>query len=159
MKKFVNFYVLALIIFIIVGVSGFSFSKTDNPEQEIEQLALEKTPGYATMRAIEQMTKEQQLENAILDIQVTPKEDGEIVQVDMQSSEFMSEKTLLKDSYNMLLNIAEQPQITAFTFIWHQPVKNKNKVVLTMSFDRQALDKVKAVHYEKLPEIATDFQK
>ncbi|MCT6925866.1 hypothetical protein [Metasolibacillus sp.] len=158
MKKFVNFYLLLLVVFIIVGISGFSFSKNENPEQAVEELALENTPGYATMRTIEEMTKEQQLEDAILDIQVTPKLDAETVVMEMQSSEFMSQDTLLKDSYNMLVKIADEPQITEFTFIWHQPVKNKNQVVLSMSFDRVALNQLPTITYSDLASIAKTFE-
>ncbi|KYG90872.1 hypothetical protein MHH70_07715 [Metasolibacillus sp. FSL H7-0170] len=158
MKKFVNFYLLIVVLFIIVGLSGFSSSKKENPEQAVEEIALENTPGYATMRAIEAMTKEQQLENAILDIQVIPKPNEEIVIVEMQSSEFMSLDTLLKDSYNMLIKISDVPQITEFTFIWQQPVNNKNHVALSMTFDRAGLDKIPTVAYSDLASIAKDFK-
>ncbi|WP_042471306.1 hypothetical protein [Bacillus ndiopicus] len=158
MKKFVNFYLILLVLFIVVGISGFSSSKNKNPEQTVEEIALEKTPGYATMRTIEEMTKDQQLENAVLDIQVTPKKNEEVVVVEMQSSEFMSFDTLLKDSYNMLAKIADAPQITEFTFIWQQPVKNKNHVVLSMTFDRAGLDKIPTIAYSDLASIANTFE-
>ncbi|MEC1178778.1 hypothetical protein P9B03_09815 [Metasolibacillus meyeri] len=158
MKKFVNIYLFLLVVFIIVGISGFSFSKNENPEQVVEELALENTPGYATMRTIEEMTKDQQLENAILDIQVTPKPDGETVMLEMQSSEFMSLDTLLKDSYNMLVKIADESQIAEFTFIWQQPVKNKNQIALSMTFDRAGLDQLSTVTHNNLASIAKNYE-
>lgn len=157
MQKFVKFYIILLAIFIGLGLLGFSIKK-DETKEDAEATAIENTPGYATMAAINEMTKEQQLQDAVLDIQVLPDKNNEIVLVKMQSSEFMNADILLKDSYNMLKNIAQSKQIVEMTFVWHQVLHNKNTEVLSMTFDRTALDKIQDISYNELSSIATKFE-
>ncbi|MEO4054284.1 hypothetical protein [Solibacillus sp. CAU 1738] len=158
MKKFVNFYIVLLVLFIVLGLFGISITNDKETEDVIEKNVLENTPGYETMLAISEMTKEQQLQDAVLDIQVTPEKNNEIVLVKMQSSEFMTADILLKDSYNMLVKIANSPQIAEFTFVWYQVINSENTEVLTMTFDRAALDQLQAVSYKDLATIATVFE-
>lgn len=157
-QKFVKFYIILIAIFIGLGLLGFSITKDDKTPEELEAKTIKQTPGYATMIEISEMTKEQQLQDAVLDIQVQPDQNKDIALVKLQSSEFMSSDILLKDSYNMLQNIAQSKQIAEITFVWYQVIQNKNTEVLTMTFDRTALDQINNVSYTDLSSIATDFE-
>ena len=158
MQKFVKFYILLLVIFIGLGLLGFSITKDDEVSDELEAQAIKQTPGYETMLAISEMTKEQQLQDAVLDIQVQPDQNNDIVLIKLQSSEFMSSDILLKDTYNMLQNIAQSKKIAEITFIWYQVLHNKNTEVLTMTFDRTSLDQISKVSHTDLSNIATNYE-
>ena len=159
MRKFVKFYIILLVIFIGLGLLGFSITKDAETPEELEAKTMQQTPGYATMVAISEMTKEQQLQDAVLDIQVQPDQDHDIALVKLQSSEFMNSDILLKDSYNMLQNIALSKQIAEITLVWYQVIDNNNTEVLTMTFDRTALDQISDVSYSDLSSMAKAYEK
>lgn len=159
MRKFTNIYMLIITLLIIFGVIGVLFVGEPNAPEEVSQTTINNTPGYSTMVSVAEIAGHQLLENAILDIQVTPKETAQDVTIDLQSSEFMTEDTLLKDSYNILQDMGKIEDISTVTLIWHMLVKNDNTVVLTIKFTKEGLQQLQTDSYTVLPKIASTYEK
>ena len=136
-----------------------SDAPSEEQQQKSEELAMQKTPGYATMTAVEQIANTHLLENAILNIQVTPKDDKEDVLLQLQTTEFLTEDILLKNTYNLLQDIRQVETLHTFTVAWFALINSENTEVLTLTFDHQALQQAATVSYNELPSIVTDYRK
>lgn len=136
---------------------------SDKPSEEelasLEEQAAKKTPGYATMTSIAEIAEKHLMENSILDIQVSPKEKGEDALLQLQTTEFLTEDTLLKNTFNMLQDIQKIHTLDTFTITWFMLVENENEEVLTLSFKREQLDRVQTIYYADLPTIASKYKK
>ncbi|MFF5996948.1 hypothetical protein AAGS61_19740 [Lysinibacillus sp. KU-BSD001] len=160
-RKFTKLYMVLLFFLIIVG--GINIFMVDEPsdqqQNQLENKVTQTTPGYSTMTTIAQISTTHLLENAILDIQVTPTDDKEDVLLQLQTSEFLTEDMLLKNTYNMLQDIQKIETIDTFTFAWYMLIKSENTEVLALTLDREGLNKVVTTSYQALPTIATDYKK
>ena len=96
-RKFTLGYMALLIVFIIAGIFMIIFS-SNNETPEIDESQIDKTPGLGTMLQIQDILTQQQLDSSILNIEVSP---DQIVIIDLQGNDFVSEDMLLKDSYNI----------------------------------------------------------
>ena len=159
MRKFTNIYMLIIAILIIFGGIGVLFFGEPNALEEVSQTTINKTPGYSTMVSVAEIVSDQLLENDILDIQVTPKKTAQDITLKLQSSEFMTEDTLMKDSYNILQDMVNIGSISTVTLKWHMLVKNDNTVVLTMTFTEDGLQQLQTKAYTALPFLATTYIK
>lgn len=160
-RKFTKLYIVLLLGFIVIGGVTFFISgePSEEQQQKSEEITEQKTPGNATMVAVAQIANTHLLENAILDIQVTPKDEKESVLLQLQTTEFLTEDMLLKNTYNLLQDIRELETIDTFTVAWFMLINSENTEALTLSFDRQALEQTANVPYTELPSIATDYIK
>ena len=159
MRKFTNIYMLIIALLIVFGVIGVLFIGEPNAPEEVSQTMINKTPGYSTMVSVADIVSHQLLEDAILDIQVTPKETAQDITLKLQSNEFMTEDTLLKDSFNILQDMVNIEDISSVTLIWHMLVKNDNTVVLTMTFTKDGIQQLQTKAYTALPLLATTYEK
>ena len=152
--------VLLLCLIVIGSVTFFiSDAPSEEQQQKSEEMVMQKTPGYETMTAVAQITNTHLLENAILNIQVTPKDEKEDVLLQLQTTEFLTEDTLLKNTYNLLQDIRQIETIDTFTVAWFALIASENTEVLTLTFNRQALQQVATISYKELPSIVTDYKK
>lgn len=160
-KKFTNLYMVLLLGLIVIGsVTLFILdTPSEQQQQKSEEIAMQKTPGYETMTVVIEISNTHFLENDILDIQVTPKDDKENVLLQLQTTEFLTEDILLKNTYNLLQDIRKIETIDTFTVTWFMLIKSENTEVLTLTFDRQALEQVAKISYNELPSITTDYRK
>ena len=160
-RKFTNFYIMLLVGLIVIGVETFFISDPPSEEQQqkSEEIAMQKTPGYETMSDVTQIANMKLLEDAILNIQVTPKDGKEDVLLQLQTTEFLTEDMLLKNTYNLLQDIREIETIHTFTVAWFMLIKSENTEILTLTFDRQALEQTATISYDELPNITTDYIK
>ena len=160
-RKFTKLYMVLLLGLIVIGGVMFFISDAPSEEQQqkSEELAMQKTPGYATMTAVAQIANTHLLENAILDIQVTPKDEQEDVLLQLQTTEFLTEDILLKNTYNLLQDIRQIETLDTFTVAWFALINSENTEVLTLTFDHQALQQAATVSYNELPSIVTDYKK
>lgn len=160
-RKFTKLYIVLLFALIGIGSATFFMSKTPSEQQlqQSEEMAKEKTPGYETMTTVAQIANTHLLENAILNIQVTPKDSKEDVLLQLQTTEFLTEDMLLKNTYNLLQDIRQIKTLDTLTVAWFAVINNENIEVLTMTFDHQALQQVATTSYKALPSIVTDYQK
>lgn len=160
-RKFTKLYIILLLALIGIGSVTFFISNTPSEEQlqQSEEMAKQKTPGYETMTTVAQTANTHLLENAILNIQVTPKDSKEDVLLQLQTTEFLTEDMLLKNTYNLLQDIRQIKTLDTFTVAWFAVINSENTEVLTMTFDHQALQQVATISYKALPSIVTDYQK
>ena len=160
-RKFTKLYMVLLLGLIVIGGVTFFISVEPSEDQEIksEEMAMQKTPGYETMTAVAQIANTHLLENAILNIQVTPKDDKEDVLLQLQTTEFLTEDILLKNTYNLLQDIRKIETIDTFTVAWFALINSENTEVLTLTFNRQALEQAAKISYNELPSIVTDYRK
>ena len=93
-RKFTLGYMALLIVFIIVGIFMVLFS-SNNETPEIDESLIKKTPGLGAMLQIKEILTQQQLDSSIIDIEVSP---DQIVIIELQGNDFVSEDMLLKDS-------------------------------------------------------------
>ena len=158
-RKFTKLYIILLFAFIGIGSVTFFISNTPSEEQlqQAEEVTKEKTPGYETMTTVAQIANTHLLENAILNIQVTPKEQKEVVLLQLQTTEFVTEDMLLKNTYNLLQDIQQIKTLDTFTVAWFAVINNENTEVLTMTFNDEALQQVATISYKELPSIVTDY--
>ncbi len=77
----------------------------------------------------------------------------------LQTTEFLTEDILLKNTYNLLQDIRQIETIDTFTVAWFALINSENTEVLTMTFDRQALQQAATISYKELPSIVTDYKK
>ena len=160
-RKLTNLYMVLLLGLIVIGGVTFFISGTPSKEQQqkSEELTMQKTPGYETMMNVAHIANTHLLENAILDIQVTPMDDKEDVLLQLQTTEFLTEDILLKNTYNLLHDIREIETIDQFTIAWLALINGENTEVLTMTFNQQALQQATTVSYTELPNIVTNYRK
>ena len=160
-RKFTKLYIVLLLALIGIGSATFFRSNTPSEEQlqQAEEMAKEKTPGYETMTTVAQIANTHLLENAILNIQVTPKDRKEDVLLQLQTTEFLTEDMLLKNTYNLLQDIRQIETIGTFTIAWFAVINGENMEVLTMTFNDEALQQAATISYKELPNIVTDYQK
>ncbi|MER2113863.1 MAG: hypothetical protein ABS960_14315, partial [Solibacillus isronensis] len=78
-----------------------------------------------TMLMLTEIVLKQFVENIMLNIEIIPVDEKQNVIVSLRASEFLSETTLLKDSYNLLNEIQHVEEINNITLKWFMPVKNK----------------------------------
>ena len=160
-RKFTKLYMVLLLGLIVIGGVTFFRSGTlsEEQQQKSEELSMQKTPGYATMMNVAEIANTHLLENAILDIQVTPMDDKEDVLLQLQTTDFLTEDILLKNTYNLLHDIREIETIDQFTIAWFALINSENTEVLTMTFNQQALQQATTVSYTELPNIVTNYRK
>ena len=152
--------VLLLGLIVIGSVTFFrSGTLSEEQQQKSEELTIQKTPGYETMMNVAEIANTHLFENAILDIQVTPMDGKEDVLLQLQTTEFLTEDILLKNTYNLLHDIREIETIDSFTIAWFALINGENTEVLTMIFNEQALQQATTVSYTELPNIVTDYKK
>ncbi len=77
----------------------------------------------------------------------------------LQTTEFLTEDILLKNTYNLLQDIRQIETINTFTVTWFALITSENTELLTLTFNRQALEQVAKISYNELPNIATDYKK
>ncbi|MEK4228528.1 hypothetical protein [Solibacillus sp. FSL H8-0538] len=159
MKNFKRLFIFIFILLICLGIISLTFTSEPNTPEEIGQTTVDKTPSYGTMVAVTEIANNQLLENAILDLQVSQQEKEQDVVLHLQSSEFMDEDTLLKDTYNMLQQIKTLEAVATFTFVWHMLVRNDNIEVLTLTFSRDTLQQLPTISYRELASIASYYHK
>ena len=158
MKKFSKFYLIILVMFIISGLlARFFLNSTEEDVQEAELEAAATIPGYETMLHIQQVATEQQLQDALINIEVAQQGELNSAVVHIQSNEYMTEEILLKDSYNMLTKLSNLEQLASVHFIWYKPVNNKNSVVLDFVLDNTMLNALSNYTYKDIPTIASSY--
>ena len=160
-RKFTKLYIVLLLALIAIGSVTFFISNTPSEEQlqQSEEIAKQKTPGSETMTTVAQIANTHLLENAILNIQVTPKDQKEDVLLQLQTTEFLTEDMLLKNTYNLLQDIRQIETLDTFTVAWFAVINSENTEILTMTFNHQALQQAATISYKSLPSIVTDYQK
>ena len=150
-----------LLALIVIGGIGIFLSKEPSEEElaGLEEEAANKTPGYATMMSLSKIVEKHMLENPVLDIQVSPQGDREEALLLLQTTEFSTEDSLLKNTFNMLQDIQHIEILDSFTITWCTLIEEENVEMLTLAFDREGLDRIQAVNYTELPTIAVDYYK
>lgn len=160
-RKFTKLYMVFLLILIVIGGVGIFLS--DKPDEDdlasLEEQAAKKTPGYATMTSLAQIAEKHLLEDSILDIQVSPNGNREDALLQLQTTEFLTEDTLLKNTFNMLQDVQKVDTLNTFTIAWFMQEESENVEVLTLTIDRKTLDQLHTVRYNDLPEIASSYEK
>ena len=159
--KFNKTYIILLLALIVIGLVAFFLLDAPSEEQpqQREEIAEQTPPGYETMVSVAQITNTHLLENAILNIQVTPKDAQEDVSLQLQTTEFVTEDTLLKNTYNLLQDIRQIETLATFTIAWFAVINGENTDVLTMTFDDEALQQFTTISYNELRNIATSYVK
>lgn len=112
-----------------------------------------------TTTAIATIVTKQLLENAILNITIAPHQDGQHVELLLQSNEFVDEATLLMDTYNILHDAQDIEHIEQITVRWHRLVENKNTEVLTLTVSKGTLATLSDSTHESLPALADRYEK
>ena len=160
-RKFTKLYIILLFAFIGIGSVTFFIAKTPSEDQlqQSEEMAKQKTPGYETMTTVAQIANTHLLENAILNIQVAPKDQKEDILLQLQTTEFLTEDMLLKNTYNLLQDIRQIETLDTFTVAWFAVINGENTEFLTMTFDHQALQQAATISYKELPNFVTDYQR
>ena len=112
-----------------------------------------------TMTTVSDIVLNQFLENIILNINLTPVDKKFDVDLYLQANEFISEETLLKNSYSILKPVQQIKAIHDFTIKWHMLVKNRNTEVLTLSFNEKTISSIENFSYADLKQSATTYRK
>lgn len=154
---------IALLIFVCaVSVQYIIKMKNSDQEETIIEAKASMTQEQLkthTMLILTEIVLKQFVENIMLNIEIIPVDDKQSVIVSLQASEFLSETTLLKDSYNLLKEIQHVEEINNITLKWFMPVKNKNTEILTVTFDDEALIAFNEISYKDIPQSATQYIK
>lgn len=154
---------IALLIFVCaVSVQYIIKMKNSDQEETIIEAKASMTQEQLkthTMLMLTEIVLKQFVENLMLNIEIIPVDDKQSVIVSLQASEFLSETTLLKDSYNLLKEIQHVEEINNITLKWFIPVKNKNTEILTVTFDDEALIAFNEISYKDIPKSATQYIK
>lgn len=158
MRKFTKVYMIILVIFICFGVIGIIFTDEPNDTAEIDQATIDKTPGYETMTAVANIASEQLRENALLDIEVSPQAMNQEVVVHLQSNEFMTEDTLLQDSYRLLEEFQKLEDVATFKIIWYMLISDANTEVLSLAFSHDSLEDLATLSYKEIKSLATSYE-
>lgn len=152
-----------LTIFISILLVQFTMNyinseKTKRIEEAKVQISPEELQTQTTI-AITDIILNQLLENVILNIDFIHHKGQQDVSLYLQGREFVSEDTLLKDSYNILKEISKNETIRDFTFKWYMLVNNKNTEILTLSFSQNTIAQVNSLSYKQLKQLATQYEK
>ena len=159
MKKFSKFFLIILVIFIVGGLSArFFISTSEEDEKLAEDEAANSIPGYDTLLHIQQIAEQQQLENALLDVQIDTNGERNSALIKMQSNEFMEHDTLLKDSFDMLTKLNQVEQLDEVTYIWYKPVNNQNTTALTFTLSNEGLNQLMGHTYREIETFATHYE-
>jgi|GEM_PF-6158532 len=154
---------IALLIFVCaVSVQYIIKMKNSDQEETILEAKASMTQEQLkthTMLLLTEIVLKQFVENIMLNIEIIPVDEKQNVVVSLQASEFLSETTLLKDSYNLLKEIQNVEEINDITLKWFMPVKNKNTEILTITFDDEALVDFDEISYKDIPHASTHYIK
>ena len=154
---------IALLIFVCaVSVQYIIKMKNSDQEETIIEAKASMTQEQLkthTMLMLTEIVLKQFVENIMLNIEIIPVDEKQNVIVSLKASEFLSETTLLKDSYNLLNEIQHVEEINNITLKWFMPIKNKNTEILTVTFDDEALDAFNDNSYKDIPQSATQYIK
>ncbi len=160
-RKFTKFYMVLLLALIVIGGAGIFLSKEPSEEElaGLEEETADKTPGYATLTVLSQIVEENMPEAPVLDIQVSPQGEQEEALLLLQATEFSTEDALLQNTFNLLQDIRQIDTLRSFTITWCTLKEEENEEVLTLTFNREGLDRIQAIDYTELPSIAADYYK
>ena len=163
MNKFFKVILIFLTFFISILLVQFTMTyinseKNDKVGEVKVPLSPEELQTQTTI-AITDIILNQLLENVILNIDFKPHKDQHDVSLYLQGREFVSEDTLLKDSYNILKDVSKNETIRNFTLKWYMLVKNKNTEILTLSFSQDTIAQVDSLSYKQLKKLATHYEK
>lgn len=156
MKKFSMIYTGILALFIVVGIGMIIFSEKDGDSIQINEKQKKNTPGLNTMLEIQQIIENQQLEQYLLNIEVSNENKFHSVLIELQGNDFTTEDTLLKDAYNIFLDASSIYQLSQIEMIWHDA---KNEVVLSLTLTKEDMEQLASKSYADLPTIATKFER
>lgn len=160
-RKFTKLYIVFLAGLIVIG--GVSIFLSGKPSEEelagLEEQTAKKTPGYATMTSLSQIAEKHLMDDAVLDIQVSPNDNQEEALLQLQTTEFATEDALLKNTFNILQDVQKLESLNTFTISWFRLQESKNTEVLSLTLTREALDQVHTIRYSELPAIASVYEK
>lgn len=163
MNKFFKIMLIFLTIFISILLVQFTMNYFDSENtKKIEEAKSPLSPEELqteTTIAITDIILNQLLENVILNIDFIQHNEQQDVSLYLQGREFVSEDTLLKDSYNILKEISKIKTIRDFTFKWYMLVKNQNTEILTLSFSQNTIAQIDRLSYKQLKQLATHYEK
>ncbi len=163
LNKLLKIILVVLILLMAVGASFYYVKTSDSAEQKkIDKAQAQLTPEKMKVQTITEVSEivvSQLIENVILHTEIIPTQESQNVVLSLQASEFQTEETLLKDSYNIVKELYRVPNIENFTLKWFMPVKNKNTEMLTLTFDQQTLSTMKNYTYIDLKQLATAYEK
>jgi len=157
-RTFTLGYMALLIIFIIFGIFMIIFSSNEGTP-EIDESQIAKTPGLDTMLQVKEILTEQQLESTLINIEVTPVQNGQSVVIELQGNEFVTEDILLKDSYNILSSTVSLDELSDGVLSWYKKLDGQNVNVLTIQMTKSQMEQVKTSAYTDIPSIATTYFK
>ena len=157
-RTFTLGYMALLIIFIIFGIFMIIFSSNEGTP-EIDESQIAKTPGLDTMLQVKEILTEQQLESTLINIEVTPVQNGQSVVIELQGNEFVTEDILLKDSYNILSSTVSIDELSDGVLSWYKKLDGQNVNVLTIQMTKSQMEQVKTSAYTDIPSIATTYFK
>ncbi|AWE06482.1 hypothetical protein DCE79_03370 [Lysinibacillus sp. 2017] len=163
MNKLLKIMLVVFILLIAVCASVYYVKTSDSAEpKKIEKVQAQLSPEemkVQTITEISEIVVNQLIENVILHIEITPAQESQNVVLSLQASEFQTEDTLLKDSYNIVKELSRVQNLENFTLKWFMPVKNKNTEMLALSFDQQSLSTMKNYTSVDLKQLATTYKK
>lgn len=157
-RTFTLGYMALLIIFIIVGIFMIIFSSNEGAP-EIDESQIAKTPGLDTMLQVKEILTKQQLESTLINIEVTPVQNGQSVVIELQGNEFVTEDILLKDSYNIFSSTVSIDELSDGVLSWYKKLDGQNVNVLTIQMTKSQMEQVKTSAYTDIPSIATSYFK
>ncbi|MCH7320735.1 hypothetical protein LZ480_02445 [Solibacillus sp. MA9] len=163
MNKFLKIMLVVLIIFVgAVSVQFIIKSNEARDQKRIEETQAAISPEQLkieTMNAISQIILHQFVENIMLNMEIDIIDDTQNIDISLQASEFIDEKTLLKDSYNLLKEIQYVNSINDVTLKWFMNVKSKNTEALTLTIDSKTVRSIDEISYQDLPTSAITYIK
>ena len=157
-RTFTLGYMALLIIFIIFGIFMIIFSSNEGAP-EIDESQIAKTPGLDTMLQVKEILTKQQLESTLINIEVTPVQNGQSVVIELQGNEFVTEDILLKDSYNIFSSTVSIDELSDGVLSWYKKLDGQNVNVLTIQMTKSQMEQVKTSAYTDIPSIATSYFK
>lgn len=159
MKKFSFIFMGILALFILIGVGMIIFSEKDDGSLEINEKQLNKTPGLNTLLEVKKIIENEQLEKDLLNIEVSRENNLDHILIELQGNDFVTEDSLLKDTYNIFRSAASLSELSSIEIIWHASLNSKNEPVLSMNFSKENLQQIAANNYIEIPTIATNYKK
>ena len=158
MRKFTLGYMGLLILFIIGGILLIIFSSNEEVP-EIDESLIAKTPGLNSMLQVKEILTQQQLESALINIEVNPSQNGESVVIELQGNDFVSEDMLLKDSYNIFTSFISINDLNEGVLSWYAKIDGDNVNILTIQMTKTQMEQLEASPYTDIPSIATSYKK
>ncbi len=158
LRKFNALFLFILTVFIIFGLVGMFLTDTDPfTNMNLPEIdAMNNAPGYSTMITVASIVEEEISEDAILDLQVSPKDDEEHVSLKLQSKDILSEENLLKKSYPIILQSSAIENVTSFSISWHL---DNDLTVMSFTLDKTDLSNMMFENYATIPSIAENYYK